>query len=282
MNKAANRIKKAHAYNKMMKTRRMLMDPDAIEDREEDLGIKNRLNKPPSVKQDPYEKLEEGKKPFKAMDRELMPSQKKAKKKYLSLIFDEEDIGSDDGDKGIVGESQKAEKYICDICGARVRVIKGGAGTLVCCDEPMRKFANANSVEDYYEELMKQEDEQKSKRRNKKKGGKDDFDKYYRKLIRQSKGSSNPEDLLHDFMMNHRKVRERLYDPVASLLIEKEIWDRSRATLYILRMVNEAAKLYSKEYGGNWDELFPTKSRKVLTDRIVRDIETKRGGGEDE
>jgi desulfoferrodoxin-like iron-binding protein len=29
------------------------------------------------------------------------------------------------------------EKYRCNICGNEVKVIKAGAGTLVCCGEPM-------------------------------------------------------------------------------------------------------------------------------------------------
>jgi len=28
--------------------------------------------------------------------------------------------------------------YVCDLCGQEVRVTKSGAGTLVCCDQPMR------------------------------------------------------------------------------------------------------------------------------------------------
>jgi len=28
--------------------------------------------------------------------------------------------------------------YVCDLCGQEVRVAKSGAGTLVCCDQPMR------------------------------------------------------------------------------------------------------------------------------------------------
>jgi desulfoferrodoxin-like iron-binding protein len=28
--------------------------------------------------------------------------------------------------------------YICKICGQEVKVIKSGAGVLVCCDQPMQ------------------------------------------------------------------------------------------------------------------------------------------------
>jgi len=31
------------------------------------------------------------------------------------------------------------ETYKCEICGQVVKVEKGGAGTLVCCGEPMKK-----------------------------------------------------------------------------------------------------------------------------------------------
>ncbi len=33
--------------------------------------------------------------------------------------------------------SEKSQVYKCDICGSIVNVLHGGAGTLVCCDEPM-------------------------------------------------------------------------------------------------------------------------------------------------
>jgi len=33
--------------------------------------------------------------------------------------------------------SEKNQVYKCDICGSIVNVLHGGAGTLVCCDEPM-------------------------------------------------------------------------------------------------------------------------------------------------
>ncbi|MBT7304545.1 MAG: desulfoferrodoxin [Victivallales bacterium] len=33
--------------------------------------------------------------------------------------------------------SKKSEVYRCELCGAMVEVIDGGAGQLVCCDEPM-------------------------------------------------------------------------------------------------------------------------------------------------
>ena len=31
--------------------------------------------------------------------------------------------------------------YKCDVCGAEVEVIRGGGGTLVCCDQPMSLLA---------------------------------------------------------------------------------------------------------------------------------------------
>jgi superoxide reductase len=30
--------------------------------------------------------------------------------------------------------------YVCDICGQVVKVEKSGAGTLVCCNQPMRLY----------------------------------------------------------------------------------------------------------------------------------------------
>ena len=32
----------------------------------------------------------------------------------------------------------QGKTYVCDICGQEVNVTKAGAGTLVCCDQPMR------------------------------------------------------------------------------------------------------------------------------------------------
>lgn len=34
--------------------------------------------------------------------------------------------------------SKKLEVYRCELCGAIVEVVEGGAGQLVCCDEPMK------------------------------------------------------------------------------------------------------------------------------------------------
>ncbi len=31
----------------------------------------------------------------------------------------------------------KGKTYVCDLCGQRVKVVQSGAGTLVCCGEPM-------------------------------------------------------------------------------------------------------------------------------------------------
>jgi len=31
------------------------------------------------------------------------------------------------------------EVYLCKICGNKVKVLESGAGTLVCCGEPMKK-----------------------------------------------------------------------------------------------------------------------------------------------
>lgn len=33
--------------------------------------------------------------------------------------------------------TEAGETYYCEVCGAEVEVTKGGAGTLVCCDQPM-------------------------------------------------------------------------------------------------------------------------------------------------
>ncbi len=33
--------------------------------------------------------------------------------------------------------TEAGEVYYCEICGAEVSVVTGGAGTLVCCDQPM-------------------------------------------------------------------------------------------------------------------------------------------------
>jgi superoxide reductase len=34
--------------------------------------------------------------------------------------------------------AEQGKVYVCDICGQEVQVVKAGAGTLVCCDQPMR------------------------------------------------------------------------------------------------------------------------------------------------
>ncbi len=34
--------------------------------------------------------------------------------------------------------AEEGKIYVCDICGQEVKVVKAGAGTLVCCDQPMR------------------------------------------------------------------------------------------------------------------------------------------------
>jgi superoxide reductase len=36
--------------------------------------------------------------------------------------------------------AEKLEVYKCDKCGNIVEVLQGGVGTLVCCDEPMKKL----------------------------------------------------------------------------------------------------------------------------------------------
>ncbi|MCK4393603.1 desulfoferrodoxin FeS4 iron-binding domain-containing protein, partial [Candidatus Bipolaricaulota bacterium] len=33
--------------------------------------------------------------------------------------------------------AEEGKIYICDICGQEVKVTKSGAGTLVCCNQPM-------------------------------------------------------------------------------------------------------------------------------------------------
>ncbi|HIQ00360.1 TPA: desulfoferrodoxin FeS4 iron-binding domain-containing protein [Candidatus Bipolaricaulota bacterium] len=34
--------------------------------------------------------------------------------------------------------AEQGEVYVCDICGQEVKVLRPGAGTLVCCGQPMR------------------------------------------------------------------------------------------------------------------------------------------------
>lgn len=33
--------------------------------------------------------------------------------------------------------AEEGKIYVCSLCGQEVRVVTSGAGTLVCCDEPM-------------------------------------------------------------------------------------------------------------------------------------------------
>jgi len=33
--------------------------------------------------------------------------------------------------------TEEGQVYVCEICGNRVEVIESGAGTLVCCGQPM-------------------------------------------------------------------------------------------------------------------------------------------------
>ncbi len=33
--------------------------------------------------------------------------------------------------------TEESEVYVCEICGNKVQVIESGAGTLVCCGQPM-------------------------------------------------------------------------------------------------------------------------------------------------
>jgi superoxide reductase len=33
--------------------------------------------------------------------------------------------------------AEQGKTYVCDLCGQEVKVLKSGAGTLVCCDQPM-------------------------------------------------------------------------------------------------------------------------------------------------
>lgn len=35
--------------------------------------------------------------------------------------------------------AQEGKTYVCDICGQEVTVMKAGAGTLVCCNQPMHQ-----------------------------------------------------------------------------------------------------------------------------------------------
>ncbi|MGB2908225.1 MAG: desulfoferrodoxin FeS4 iron-binding domain-containing protein [Candidatus Aminicenantaceae bacterium] len=34
--------------------------------------------------------------------------------------------------------AEKGKIYVCALCGQEVRVVKSGAGTLVCCGKPMQ------------------------------------------------------------------------------------------------------------------------------------------------
>jgi len=34
--------------------------------------------------------------------------------------------------------AEEGKTYVCDICRQEVKVTKAGAGTLVCCNQPMR------------------------------------------------------------------------------------------------------------------------------------------------
>lgn len=42
--------------------------------------------------------------------------------------------------------SKRSEVYKCDICGAIVQVLNGGAGELVCCGQPMKNLVE-NTVD---------------------------------------------------------------------------------------------------------------------------------------
>lgn len=35
--------------------------------------------------------------------------------------------------------AQEGKTYVCEICGQEITVLKEGVGTLVCCDQPMKK-----------------------------------------------------------------------------------------------------------------------------------------------
>jgi len=35
--------------------------------------------------------------------------------------------------------AEEGKTYVCGVCGQEVKVTKAGAGTLVCCDQPMNK-----------------------------------------------------------------------------------------------------------------------------------------------
>lgn len=34
--------------------------------------------------------------------------------------------------------AKKGKVYVCGLCGQEVKVVKAGAGTLVCCNQPMK------------------------------------------------------------------------------------------------------------------------------------------------
>ncbi len=40
--------------------------------------------------------------------------------------------------KGVPFMAEEGIIYVCALCGQEVRVVKSGAGTLVCCDQPMQ------------------------------------------------------------------------------------------------------------------------------------------------
>ncbi len=39
--------------------------------------------------------------------------------------------------EGGVNVTEEGQVYVCEICGNKVKVIESGAGTLVCCGQPM-------------------------------------------------------------------------------------------------------------------------------------------------
>ncbi len=43
--------------------------------------------------------------------------------------------------RGRITMSEVGELYYCDRCGAKVRVLEGGDGELVCCRVPMKKVS---------------------------------------------------------------------------------------------------------------------------------------------
>ncbi|MGD8565647.1 MAG: desulfoferrodoxin FeS4 iron-binding domain-containing protein [Candidatus Bathyarchaeota archaeon] len=38
--------------------------------------------------------------------------------------------------------TEVGETYLCEICGNKVKILESGAGTLICCGQPMTKISD--------------------------------------------------------------------------------------------------------------------------------------------